>query len=252
MKRMLITVASILLLAGSAMAQAKPDVEKKPAGPMPTVDQILDNYVKALGGKDAIMKTTSRVAKGTFELPAMGISATIETYAKAPNKSALVIDIPGFGMVLQGYNGTIAWSQDPQSGLREKTGTELAETKRDEDFYRDARLKELYAKLELKGVEQVGGRDAYVIQASAGEGSPDKMYFDKENGLLVRTDLERESPMGRAPIQVFLDNYKEMDGVKQPLTVRQVAPIGEFIIKFSDIKHNVPIDDAKFNKPAAQ
>jgi hypothetical protein len=247
MKRSILIVALTLMAAVAAFAQAKP------ADPMPTVDQVLEKYVKAIGGKDAVMKVTSRVTKGTFDLAAVGVSgAPLEIYAKAPNKSYLVIDIAGFGQVQQRFNGTVAWSQDPQSGLREKTGVELAETKRDEDFHRDLKLKEIYPKLEVKGVEAVGGRDAYVVVGTPAEGSPDKMYFDKENGLMVRLDAERESPMGRAAIQNFMSDYKVVDGVNIPHTMKQVSPMGEFVIKLVEIKHNVPVEDAKFNKPASQ
>jgi hypothetical protein len=247
-----ITFVLVGILAGvSALAQAtKPDA-KPDAKPLPSADQVLDAYVKALGGKDAVMKLNSRIIKGTFEIPAMGVSATAEIQQKAPNKSSLFIDVPGFGVVQQGFDGTVAWSQDPQSGLREKTGLELAETKRDEDFYRDVKLKELYQKLEVKGVETIGGREAYLVLATPSEGSPDKLYFDKENGLMVRSDIERESPMGRSPVQVFMENYKDVDGVKVAHTIRQIAAFGEFIIKVTEIKHNVPVDEKKFNKPSA-
>src|SRR6185295_9511055 len=93
MKRMIVTIVLVLLGVTSALAQAKPD-DKKPAGPMPTVDQVLDNFVKAIGGKEASMKVTSRVEKGTLEIAAMGVNAPIELYAKAPNKSLFFLDVP--------------------------------------------------------------------------------------------------------------------------------------------------------------
>lgn len=78
MKRTLTILILSLLVAVTAFAQqgqqkpaeAKPDA--KPAAKLPTVDQVLDKYVQAIGGKAAIEKQTSRVAKGTFELPAFG------------------------------------------------------------------------------------------------------------------------------------------------------------------------------------
>jgi outer membrane lipoprotein-sorting protein len=255
MKRTLV-IATVILGAAVGVARVRAQSQEvKPAAPaaLPTIDQVLDNYVKALGGKAAIEKITSRVGKGTLELPSMGISASAEMFAKAPNKSATVIDVPGFGLVQEGFNGTVAWAQDPQSGLREKTGRELAQTKLDNDFYRDLRLKELYAKLEVKGKEKVNGRDAVVVVGIPAEGSPDTMYFDAETWLLIRSDIERENPMGKVQVQVFVSDYREVDGLKTPFSVRQVGgPVGEVLIKLTEIKHNVPIDDAKFNKPAAQ
>ena len=108
MKRTIITLVLILVGATSVLAEAKPDADKKPAGPMPTVDQVLENYVKAIGGKDAFMKVTSRVEKGTLEIAAMGVNAPIEMYSKAPSKSYFFLEIPSYGVITEGFDGTTA------------------------------------------------------------------------------------------------------------------------------------------------
>ena len=231
---------------------ANKPADSKPAEAMPTVDQILDKYVQAIGGKAAIEKINSRVEKGTFDIPAMGMSAPIEIYSKTPNKTVFIVNIPGFGVVQEGYNGTVAWAQDPTSGLREKAGEELAQMKLSSELHRDIKLKSLYPKMELLGKEKVGGRDAYVIQATPAETSPQKMYFDTETGLLVRMDSEAVGPMGKLSISTTLEDYKEVDGVKIPFTVRQDSSAISFTIKLTEVKQNVPIEDAKFNKPSGQ
>jgi outer membrane lipoprotein-sorting protein len=250
MKRTLFTLILCSFIAVAAFAQATPQQPAMAA--LPTVDQILDKYVQVLGGKAALEKITSTASKGTFEIPAFGASGTAEVWEKAPNKTALRLDIPGFGLVLEGFNGTVAWAQDPQSGLREKTGAELATTKIDADFYKPLRLKQLYPKITVKGKEQVEGKDVYVLTATPPEGAPETWYFDAASGLLIRMDLERESPQGKMAVQVFQEDYKEVDGIKIPHSMRQVTSAFTIIIKLTEVKHNVPIDDAKFNKPAAQ
>src|SRR4051794_35919049 len=138
MKRTITMIFICAILAVSAFAQgnqqkpaagqpaAKPADAKPASEALPTVDQIFDKYVQALGGKAAIEKNKNQMAKGTLEVEAQGISAPIEIYAAAPNKSLFIATIPGFGVVQEGYNGTVAWAQDPMSGIREKTGAELA------------------------------------------------------------------------------------------------------------------------------
>lgn len=51
-----------------------------------SVDRILEKYIAALGGKDAILKLTSRVRKGIVEIPGINGLGTVERYQKAPNK----------------------------------------------------------------------------------------------------------------------------------------------------------------------
>jgi zinc protease len=225
--------------------------EDSAAEPLPTVDQILDKYIEALGGREALEKITSRQAKGSFDLPAMGASGTLTMMAKAPNKSAMTIDIPGFGVVQTAFDGTMGWENNPMAGMRELAGKELAARKRDSAFNGELKFKELYQKIEVRGKEKVAEKDAYVIEATPPEGSVEKMYFDARSGLLVRHDAERESPQGSAVLETYFGDYREVDGIKVPFTIKQVMPQFTIQIKFDEMKQNVDIEDAKFTKPAA-
>ena len=218
----------------------------------PTVDQILDKYVQAIGGKAAVEKQTSLTAKGSFEIPAMGMGGNAEVYAKAPNKVLIIVDVSGVGLFQQGFNGTVGWASDPTQGLREKSGAELASTKIEAEFHKELKFKQLFAKIEFKGKEKVGEKDAYVLLATPTGSSAQKMYFDTQTGLLLRTDAEQETPEGKTPVEEYLDDYKDVEGVKIPFTRRSVLPQMTFVIKLTDVKTNVTIDDAKFNKPSPQ
>ncbi len=242
------TVLSVSIGFGQA-AEQKPAVQ--PDATLPTVDQVLDKYITALGGKAAIEKTSSRVMKGLFEIPAMGSSGTLTIYAKAPNKTTVQIDIPGFGMVKRGFDGTIGWASDPMSGLTESSGADLAAVKRDAVFHRDLVLKEQFKTMEVKGKQTVGDKEAYLVEATPEVGPSEKMYFDVETGLLVRLDAERSTPQGPMSFETFMKDYRDVDGVKMPFLIEQNMPQMNFVIKVEEIKHNVEIDEALFAKPAA-
>jgi len=252
MKRtlMMLTLCSVIAVAAFARGgQQKPATDSKAA--LPTVDQILDKYIQAIGGKAAIEKQTSRVSKGSFEIPAVGATGTAEIFEKAPNKSVAIINIPGFGAFQEGFDGKIAWANDPQGGLREKAGAELGSAKLDAEFYKPTKLKQLYPKMVVKGKDKVGEKDAYVVEATPAESSTETWYFDAQTGLLIRQDAERESPQGKQAVQSFLEDYRDVDGFKVPFTIRQVTPQFPTTIKIEDVKTTVPVDDAKFKKPAA-
>src|SRR5262245_19575153 len=193
--------------AGKPQEKEKKAPDTKPVAGLPSVDQILDKYVQALGGKAAVQKVTSMVMKGTFEVPAFGASGTIERYAKAPNKFAIVVEIGGFGTVQQVFNGTAGWSQDPQNGMRELTGKELAQTKVEADIYREIKLKELFPKMVVVGKDKVADRDVYVIEATSADVGSAKMYFDAQNSLLVRTDQTAYNAGEEIPTQTFFEDY---------------------------------------------
>lgn len=249
----LLMLSLILAVAAPAQeSQPKPETkapEAKPVEVMPTIDQILDKFIQALGGKAAIEKLTSRVSKGTMEVVTFGVTGSTEIYAKAPNKYLLISEFPDYGLVKRAFDGTIAWSQDPQSGLTDITGPPLAAVKRSADFYRNIKIKELYPQATIKGKEKVGDREAYVIEVVPDEGGLDKMYFDATTGLLISAQAERERPEGRIRTESQFEDYRDVDGVKLPFTIRETNPNLSLILRLSEIKHNVPIEDAKFSKP---
>jgi len=250
-----IDIAILILTLATVVPAQEKQTESKPAvapdSPLPSVNDVLDRYIQALGGKDAIGKFSSRVVKGSFEIPTMGVTSSAEIYAKRPNKWILTVDVPGLGLYQQAYDGSVGWTQDPQSGVRDLTGGELAAIKRSAEFNQPLRLKELYQTIAVKGRSKVGDRDAYVLEATPSEGSPEKLYFDTQSNLLIKADIQAESPMGKMPFEVFFEDYKEVEGIKMPHTMRRTSEAIGFVIKIEEVKFDVPIEDDKFKKPAA-
>jgi hypothetical protein len=231
---------------------SSPRQEAKAAEQLPSVDQILNRYVQALGGKAAIERLTSLALTGTLEVPSAGISGKAELIARAPNRFILKLEIEGIGTFTQAYDGTAGWSQDPINGLRDIGGAELAQLKREADFHREAHLKDVYSKLVVLGKEKVGASDTYVIEATPPEGGPEKLYFDTLTGLLVRTDSINRSPQGEIPAEAYIEDYKEINGVKIPVTLRQVTSVLTSTIRFADAKPNVEVEQTRFSKPGSQ
>jgi len=222
--------------------------EIKSSASLPSVDQVLAKYVQALGGQAALEKVTTRVMKGALVTP--GLNAPLEVYEKAPNKTLTTFRNPG-GANFMGFNGTVGWVQAPENGLREVSGMELARIKRDAEFYRDLKLKERYSKLVLLGSAKLGDRETYVIEATPPEGNPEKFFFDASIGLLIRQDITVGVAPRESSIQVYFEDYREVDGIKLPFAIRRSRPDFTWVYKFDEIKLNVPVEETKFNKPPA-
>jgi zinc protease len=221
-----------------------------PTAPALTADQILENYIKAIGGRENWKKLTTRISTGTIDVPAMNLSGLVTVREKAPNRSIFTVNFNG-AVFQQGFDGTIGWSNDPQNGLREQTGEELAETKRDSDFYHPLDLKQMYSKITVAGTDKIDDRDAYVVEASSGDLGTDKIYFDAQNGLVLRIVGQHHTLDGPATFTEDFSDFRQVDGIKLPYTVRQESPSSTFTIKFTEIRHNEAIEDASFAKPAA-
>jgi zinc protease len=256
-----LAVLAGIIVAFASMASAQSPTSKSPdpktapttgasaSVPTLTADQILENYIKAIGGREAWKKLTTRISTGTIDVPAMNLSGLVVVKEKAPNRSVFTVNFNG-SVFQQGFDGTVGWSSDPQNGLREQSGDELSETKRDSDFYHPLDLKQMYSKITVTGTDKIDDRDAYVLEASSGDLGTDKIYFDAQNGLVLRIVGQHHTIDGPATFTEDFSDFREVDGIKLPYTVHQESPSSTFTIKFTEIRHNEAIEDAVFAKPA--
>jgi outer membrane lipoprotein-sorting protein len=232
------------LLAVTWLAGAGASAQEK----LPTVDQVLDKYVAALGGKAAIQKVKSRISTGTFELPEGGLKGTITFYSKAPNKRRYSLDAPGVGLIEQCFDGATGWANSPE-GVRDLSATEIAQERISADFYAPLNIRKTFSGLTMKGMEKVGERDTFVLEGKESTGGPRVMYFDAATGLLIRVTVVRESDEGQVTVDNFLEDYREVDGVKIPHLLTQVQPQYRIITQVTEVKSNAPVDEALFARP---
>lgn len=250
MKSKIAFLITVFILAsvgifGQSTTPAKPITTVK----LPTIQEVLDKYVAAMGGRDAVLKVKSWKTTGTIELVPMGVTGTVESVSVAPDRSFSKTTLTGLGEFVEGYDGKTAWSSNPIQGMREKTGAELTQTKLLNNFYRELSLDKSYSKLTVKGTEKVGDKEAYVVTGQA-EGLPETtFYFDTKSGLLVRTDSTLVSPEGQQPAKIYLDEMKAFDGVMMPTKVRTIIPTMEIRLTVTDYKSNVPVDESIFSRP---
>lgn len=215
---------------------------------LPTVEQILERYVQAVGGRQAVERVTSRVWKGS-RVGADGVLVPEEVYAKAPNKLLTVTSYPSV-VFRTGFNGARGWAGSSQQGGRDLDEEMLAQLGREAEFYKETRLKELYSKMAVVGRMPVGEREAFVVEATpSGGGAPEKLYFDVQTGLLVRKYSEAKTVLGQFPAQTDYEDYRDVEGVKLPFAIRWAIPGRTWGRKITEVRQNVPLDDARFNPP---
>lgn len=240
-------LGAIIAFSISAFAQKAEPV--KPAK-LPTTQEILDKYVKALGGREAIQKLKSRVMSGTVEFVPMNLKGTFEVFTAPEARSYTKLSIGGIGDMIEGSDDKTSWAVNPIQGSRDRSGAELSQVRLTNSFYRDINLDKLFPKLELKATtDKVGDREAYVITAAA-EGIPSETwYFDTQTGLMLRSDMTAITPEGKMPMTTFYEDMRPVDGVQVPFRLRIQTTQFTTVMTVADVKHGVAIDEAKFTKP---
>jgi photosynthetic reaction center cytochrome c subunit len=218
-----------------------------PASATPTAQDILEKYVNAVGGAEAIKKINTRVMKGT--ILAGGSETPIDVITKAPNKRVSITHNTS-GESFTAFDGTSGWMGNTGRPAREMPveGSEAAGL--DAEFYLGLRLKEIFAQLRPGRPEEIGGVECDQLIGTRPGRPPVRLYFDKKSGLLQRMVRYGETPLGRNPTQIDYADYREVEGVKIPFRWTLARPNGRFTIQITEVKVNAPVDDARFAKPA--
>ena len=178
--------------------------EKLPVN-MPTADQLIDNYIRALGGAAAIEKITSREEHGTITLG--GQAVRIEVFDQDPDKQAVIRHMPA-GDSVTVFDGHEGWSSMPGRPVRDMHGADLDAAQMDADLHFPLHIKQAFAELRVEYPEKIGDREAYVISCQKWGRPPVKFYFDEQSGLLVRLVRYAQSPLGLVPTQIDYGDYR--------------------------------------------
>ncbi|HEV3038773.1 MAG TPA: c-type cytochrome [Candidatus Angelobacter sp.] len=215
---------------------------------MPTADQVIDKYIQAVGGADALQKVTSRSEKGSIN--AGGRQMSIEVFAKAPDKRITIMHTPN-GDSITAYDGRSGWLGNPGGRPPREMGPSEAEAARlDADFNLPVDLTKIFTQFRVRPGEKLGDHETLQLIGIRQGQAPVRLYFDKESGLLQRMVRYVDTPLGRNPTQIDYADYRAEGGVKIPFRWTLARPLGRFTIQIDQVQQNIPIDDAKFSKPA--
>jgi photosynthetic reaction center cytochrome c subunit len=230
--------------SGPIAADEKAGGEGKPA--LPTAGQLLDKYLAAIGGADALQKITSRVQKGSLTSFG-GQKFPAEVYSKAPDKRLSVMHLQ-VGNSVTAFDGKQGWLSVP-GRVHMMSAAENDAARMDADFYFAVHVETLHRKFRVEPGEKIDGHDTYRVVATSEGQPPLRLYFDQQSGLLLWLVRYAETPLGRNPTQIDYADYRDVNGVKVPFRWTLARPGNRFTIQVEQTQQNVPMDDAKFAPP---
>jgi len=228
-----------------------PNVINFPAYTGITADEILDKYLEALGGTAPLAKLTSFTAKGTYsgfdtdhkEIP-------VDIFAKAPNQRTWIIHMPDGDSyrVFDGRNGWWAGPDGP-APIETLTSGNLDRYRLEALVAFPAGIKQAFSGWKV-GRTAIDDRPVRIVQGTNTGLLPVNLYFDNKSGLLVRLVRWNATPVGPVPTEINYDDYRDVAGVKMPFTWTVSQTYMQMTIKVNTIQANVPVDAARFIKPA--
>jgi len=199
-----------------------------------------------VGGADAVNKIKTRVEKG--KLAAFGTEYPIDVYAEAPEKRVSIAHNPR-GESVTAFNGEAGWLAMPNN-MHRMTSAEAEGARIDAQLHLPVQIRELYKDFHVRPGEDISGRPTVLVSAKS-TGKPElRLYFDQENGLLLRLTRYTVTPLGRNPLQIDYTDYRVTDGVKIPYKWTQTRPNASFTIQIDQVQQNVPVDEKLFVMPS--
>lgn len=213
-----------------------------------TAQSVIEDYIKAVGGADAINKIKS--LSMTYAASMNGQEMQMKQVSNLPDQYLQEMSMGGGAMIIQKQilNGDKGVKQSMQTGKADLTEEEVAELKSTllpvaEMNY----LKDGY-ELELKGMDQKMDQETYIVSIKKPNGDEITNYYSAESGLLVATVQMVEMPDGsKAPDETGFDNYAAEKGVKFPMNIIVSAGPRKLTFELKELEVNSKVDKSIFS-----
>lgn len=241
MRRVLVMLAGLALLAAPASAQ--------------TAEEIVAKYIKTVGGAEKIQAVKTLRKMGIFN-GGGGFEAPILEENKRANMVRQEFSLQGLTAV-NAYDGKTGWKIEPWQGKKDPEPLGEEETKQiveDSDF--DGPLvnyQQKGNKIEFVGMEPVEGTDAFKLKVTLASGDVRYYFMDTDYYVPIKIETKRMIRGAEREYETSLGDYKEVNGWYMPFSVESNVKgnSNRAKVTYQKIEANVPMDDARFRMPAA-
>lgn len=247
-------IPSLVLLALAALPAAAQTIDAETAG-TETVDTVIGRHVAARGGDAWASIRTIRMT-GNFTAFSKTAPFTLHRRRGDGSRGARyhIDHVQGDKRVVIGYDGAVAWWENPWSGLawpHRITGLDFQVLMQDVDFV-DALFdhEDMGYEVELVGRVDFEGREVIRIDLTRPGGAQESWYLDPETYLEVARDATGSELGGQAfPQRTVYDDFRDVGGVKIPFYVETDWYARHRVMEVAEVELNADVDDALFAMP---
>ncbi len=234
----------ILLLMLSATVHAADD----------NLDAVLAGYLETIGGQAAIDKVDSVSATGTLMFPG-GMEAPF-TLKFIPKAQKMRMDFEFQGMqATSAYDGEQGWSVMPFMGkttAEPMADDQLKQARDQADFHGPLiNHKDKGHTLELVGVTDIEGTEAYHVKVTKANEDVEDWYLDTEYYLPFRVESVASMMGQEMETTTTMGDYKEVGGLLVPFSMQVGFGDGQTQqgINIDEMQMNPDIDASIFDMP---
>src|SRR5215471_14580047 len=223
---------------GGAPGQAGPG-RGGPPRPTETVDDVINKYVQAIGGAEAIANAKTLVVHGTQTTRDL-VTTPITVQEKATGAYRIDVDSKPRPRASVS-DGKVGWVQEG-ANARDLEGVQAAQVSRGSELAIVA-LKQRYPNLQVGRYGNIDGVDTIFLAART-PAATEQFHFERQSGLLKRRIIQTQTPYGALVEQVDYSDYRDAGAIKVPFQVKYTSWHDVTTEKISDAKVNAPVDDS--------
>ncbi len=196
---------------------------------LPAAKDLIARWAKETNAEGWKSHKSARM-KATFDLPAMGMSANMETVTMYPASSSSKIDLPGMGTMRQGFNGEVSWAMNPMAGPMVMTGAQLDAAKEDADPSNYSRVSPAIVSSETVEKATINGQECYKVKHTWKSGKTSLDCFSAADGMIIWSQAKQSTPQGDVEVTTNYSGYKDWGGVKRATTMTMDQMGQQFVI----------------------
>ena len=213
-----------------------------------TTEDVLENMVKAQGGKKNLANIQDSVSTGSSVVPA-NLSGSICIYWKSPNKRRSDIELMDL-KISQVYDGKTAWLDNPQAGGIQEMPKKYAPLLKRQALGYDTlfNYKEYGISYTFKGKEKVKDKDYIVLEQTYPDGQKTTHYVDPETYLVYKSKAPGFNSAGtEVESEIFASDYKNVGGISIPHTLTVFQENREYMkMTFDKVSFNSGVEESLF------
>jgi outer membrane lipoprotein-sorting protein len=214
-----------------------------------TEKDILENMIKALGGRQVLSEIKDTKISGTIEVIQIGMNAPMTIYQKEPNKYRMEMEIMGYSMI-QVFDGEKAMMTNPQTGEVMELPPDQTNDMMRQALGNDATLHpEKYGiTYTFKGKEEVNDRQYLVLEQKFQDGFASTLYLDANTYLPYKSKSKSLGPTGtEVESEVIFSDYRKVSNTMAAFSMAIYQEGVESIqMNIKEIAYNTGLDDALF------
>ena len=242
-------ITTFALLSWVASAAGAPPQPTASTARLPAAAEVIAKSVKAIGGREAILKHSSAHLKGTWAIQAQSANGEFEMFQAKPNRRLMRMNLGAMGEIVNAYDGKAGWVLSPFAPPTLVEGKMLEQAREDAEFYSVLHDPTDYKSMDTVARTRFDNRECFELRLVRNSGREIREYYDMKTGLQAGLRGTQESPEGSSDVTVTFQEYQKFSDLQTVTKFRIESSQADISITITSVEYD-GVPDTQFEPPA--